>query len=317
MDPHHLETFAILDPSGPLPLDRPFTRSQAISWGIGDRHLRLYVLAGALANPIRGVYHSAVLEDAIPLRAACLHLVVPQDCAVTDRTAAWLLGAEQALAPNDHLVPPRVSMHRPPGYRLRNPLSTGGERSFAPGDVLDIAGLQVTSPLRTACDLGRLLRRDQAFACLDCMLALGHFSRDELVAAVERFAGYRNVRQLRSLAPDADGRSGSQEESILRRRWLDCSDLPRPEPQFLVKGPVGWYELDLADPAVRYAAEYDGAQWHGEDRVEHDRARRDWCRREDNWYFDVFRKEDLHGPAQLAEVRLRRGHALAARRFRA
>lgn len=199
---------------------------------------------------------------------------------------------------------------------MRNQLSASGERSFDVGDVLDIAGLRVTSPLRTACDLGRLLHRDQAFACLDCILALGHFSREELVAAVERFRGYRNVRQLRALAPEADSRSGSPEESILRRRWLDCPDLPRPEPQFPVRAPNGWYALDLADPEARYAAEYDGAQWHGEDRAEHDRERRDWCRREDNWYFDVFRKADLHGTAQLAEVRLRRGHALAVRRYR-
>ena len=172
----------------------------------------------------------------------------------------------------------------------------GGERSFAPGDVMDIAGLLVTTPLRTACDLGRLLHRDQAFACLDCLLGLGHFSREELIVAVERYRGYRKVRQLRELAPDADGRSGSQEESILRRRWLDCSDLPRPELQFAVRGPDGWYALDLAEPTARYAVEYDGAQWHGEDRPEHDQERRDWCRRTDDWHFDVFRKEDLHGP---------------------
>jgi hypothetical protein len=316
MDPHDLEEFAHLDVSGPLPLDRPFTRREARSWGVGDKALRRYLLAGALASPIRGVYYSTILDDGIPLRAACLDLVVPPDCVVTDRTAAWFLGAEQALAPNDHLTPPRISMHRAPGYRLRNSLSTGGERAFAPGDLLEVAGLQVTSPLRTACDLGRLLHRDPAFVGLDGMLGLRRFSREELVAAVERFRGYRGVRQLRELAPDADARSGSPEESILRRRWLDCSDLPRPELQFKVSGPNGWYFLDLAEPTARYAAEYDGVRWHGEERAEHDRQRRDWCRREDNWHFEVFRKEDLHGTPQLAEVRLRRGYAFAIGRYR-
>jgi len=315
MDPQCVHDFAQLDTSGPVPLDRPFTRGEARSWGVADKHLRRYVLGGALISPIRGVYYSTILVDDIPLRAACLHLVVPPDCVVTDRTAAWILGAEQALAPNDHLVPPRVSIHRPPGYRLRNAISSGGERALKAEDVMDVGGVRVTTPLRTACDLGRLLHRDQAFACLDCMLALGHFSREQLVAEVERFRGYRKVRQLRELAPDADGRSGSPEESILRRRWLDCPDLPRPEPQFSVRGPQGWYAIDLAEPTARYAVEYDGAEWHGEDRRAHDQQRREWCRRTDNWYFDVFRKEDLHGPGRLAEVRLRQGYALAASRF--
>ena len=67
-------------------------------------------------------------------------------------------------------------MFSPPGYRLRNGLVASGERMLRPEDVVEIGGLRVTTPLRTACDLGRLLHRDQAFAAMDSLAGLGAFS---------------------------------------------------------------------------------------------------------------------------------------------
>ena len=69
---------------------------------------------------------------------------------------------------------------------------------------MEVLGLRVTTPLRTACDLGRLLSRDRAFAALDTMLRLGAFDAEELWAETERFRGMRGVRQLRAFAPLAD-----------------------------------------------------------------------------------------------------------------
>lgn len=159
-----------VDLSWPLPRAR-CTRSagptlhsaEAVALGVSDRQLRVWCESGEL-HPIRGVYHSAGLPDGLDLRIACLSLVVPQDAVVTDRTAGWLHGAPMVLAPNDHLVVPPVGVFRQPGYRLRNDLVASGERSFAPGGVIDLGPIRVTSPLRTACDLGRMPNRDQAYA---------------------------------------------------------------------------------------------------------------------------------------------------------
>ena len=59
--------------------------------------------------------------------------------------------------------------------RLRNKLATSGERTVLPRDLMDVGGLCVTTPLRTALDLGRFLTRDQALSALDALLRLGLF----------------------------------------------------------------------------------------------------------------------------------------------
>ncbi|MCW2786256.1 MAG: hypothetical protein JWP74_2773 [Marmoricola sp.] len=109
-----------------------------------------------------------------------------------------------ALAPNDHLVVPRVSAFHLPHHRLENLATDSGSRQLGNGDVMHLQGLPVTTPLRTACDLGRLLHRDSAFAALDALLRLGSFTHEALVNEVSRFRGFRGVRQLRAFAPLAD-----------------------------------------------------------------------------------------------------------------
>ncbi len=210
---------------------------------------------------------------------------------------------------------PRASVFRPPGYRLRNSLSSSGERTLAADDVTEIDGIQVTVPIRTACDLGRLLHRDQAFAALDAMMRLTAFGREELVERAGRFRGYRGIRQLRYLAPLADGRAQSPGESILRLRWIECPELPPPTPQLEVPGPTGPYFLDLALPELRYAAEYDGELWHGPERREHDERRRQWVRTRLGFELQVFTAPNIHGPLQDADRLLRRGIARSRRRF--
>jgi len=296
-----------LDDTSGLPLSRPFTYAEARSLGLDRRRLRRWVSTGHLVHPLTGVYHVAQLKESLELRIECLRLVVPEDAVVTDRTAAWLLGAPMALAPGDHLVVPRVSLFRPPGYRLRNSLSASGERMLADDDVIEVGGIRVTCAVRTACDLGRTLHRDQALAAIDALLRLGDFTLLELVERVGRFKGYRGVLQLRALAPLADGRSQSPGESILRLRWLDCADLPRPTPQVEVPGPAGSYFLDLAVEELRYAAEYDGREWHGPDQLEHDDERRGWVRMELDYEVDIFTSVNIHGRGQDADIRLRRG----------
>jgi hypothetical protein len=266
-------------------------------------------------SPIRGVFHAAHLDDGLDLRIACLRLVVPDDAVITDRTAGWLHGASMILAPNDHLSVPTVSMYRRPGYRLRNKATSSGERSFGPDDVVELDGLRVTSPLRTACDLGRLLHRDQAIGAMDSMTRVGRFDSAVLVVYAERFRGMRGMCQLRALAPLVDPRSQSPGESILRLRWRDCLTLPPPTPQLCVQGPDGVWYLDLGVEGLRYAAEYDGARWHGPEQRAHDEYRRGWLTRTGEWIIDVFVDSDLSGRRQNAEGRLIQGIARATRRL--
>ncbi len=305
----------LLGSGAPVPVDRPFHRREALIEGVPDRTLAAWCAAGYLRHPLRGVYHAAQLPDGLDLRIACLRLVVPDDAVVTDRTAGWLHGATQVLAPNDHLAVPAVSMFRPPGYRLRNGFVSSGERTFLPGEVVDLGGVRATSILRTTCDLGRMRHRDQAFSAMDAMMRIADFTVEDLCEQGARFRGYRGVRQFRALAPLVDARSQSPGESVLRLRWLDCLSLPRPSLQVAVTGSWGTFSLDLGLESLRYAAEYDGAHWHGPERREHDASRRRRLRDEAGWSIDVFVDSDVFGRAQNAEARLVRGVARARARL--
>jgi hypothetical protein len=290
--------FALLRWLEHLPRVRPFTTAEARDCGVSARCLREATTAGLLMHPMRGVYHWAGLADTLALRIECLKLVVPVECVVTDRSAAWLWGARMALNPGAHLEVPAISVFCPPGHRLRNGLVASGERTLAPGDVRELDGLQVTVPLRTACDLGRLLHRDQAFAAMDSLARLRRFSVEELVEATGRFAGYRGVVQFRALAPFVDPDSQSPGESILRLRWLDVG-LPLPKCQVEVPAPDGGrYWIDIGLEEERFGAEYDGEDFHTEDDQEHDEERREWMRRTQDWTIVVARKGNIHGPHQ-------------------
>lgn len=281
-----------------LPRTAPFTAATARTAGLDATALRWLTANKLLRHPIGRVYVAHDLEDSIELRCAMLRLVLPPDCFVCDRTAAWFHAGDRALAPNEHLDVPLVSCFRPSERgRLRNDLSASGERAVAARDLMTIGGLKVTTPLRTALDLGRLQpSADLKLHGMDAMLGLGVFSLDQLLAEVPRFRRQRGVVELRVLAPLADGGSESFGETALRRRWLDAG-LPRPITQIQDGHDDGLraYRLDMGLEAFHVAAEYDGEQWHGEDRTAYDEERRRWLRQERGWSIEVFRKRDVFG----------------------
>ena len=206
-----------LDSHCPLPLDVPFTAPVAKAVGVPRHQLTWLCRQGLLRQPLPGVYVVAQLADSTLLRAQCLTLVVPDDCVIVDRHAGWLHGAEMILAPNEHLHALPIRVFRPSGHgRLRNGLAESGERNLRAEDITEVLGLAVTTPLRTAWDLGRVRSRERALSALDAMLRLGLFSHDELLAGIERFRGQRWVTTLRTYAPLADGRAASPGESVLR-----------------------------------------------------------------------------------------------------
>lgn len=296
---------------------RPFTIAEADDAGLDRPRLSRLTADGELRRMLNGVYVPAYLADSIALRCEALSLVVPSDVFICDRTAAWLHGATGALAPGEHLDVPLVSMFRASDAgRLRNPVAASGERRIRPSDVMELHGLRVTTPLRTALDLGRLQRTaDLRLAGMDAMLRLGLFTHHELLAEVRRFDRQRGVVLLRELARRADGGAASFGESALRNRWWDAG-LPRPRTQIPVEvdGVVRFY-LDMGLEEWLLAAEYDGEEWHGEEQTEHDESRRRWMASERAWQIEVFEKRHVFGHHQDAEQRLRRTAAAARAMF--
>ncbi|HEX5560305.1 MAG TPA: hypothetical protein VFX52_01600 [Nocardioidaceae bacterium] len=301
----------------PLALDRPFTTRQALDAGVTRRVLERLLRREFVRRMVRGVFVAAQQPDSLALRAAALALVAPPGAVVVDWTAAWLhVGL---LRPGDHLLVPPVSLFLHAGKgRLRNALVSSGERTFLPEDLCRVGDVVATTPLRTAWDLGRLSNRDLAIGALDKLLRDGGFSRERLVAGVERFRRQRGVCQLRALAPIADARSESPGESVLRLRWLDVgAHLPPPEPQVPVLDDWGRVRcrLDLGVESLRFAAEYDGEDFHTEQDRKHDEERRAWLREARGWTIVVARRESVFGPKADIEQRLCAGVDDARRRL--
>jgi hypothetical protein len=308
-----------LDDSCNLPLDSPFTAAVARAEGVSRHRLGEWCAQGLLRQPLRRVYVVAQLPDTTRLRAECLALVVPEDCVICDRHAGWLHGAEMVLAPGEHLDVLPISVFRPSGHgRLRNDLSLSGERNLRPSDVTEVMGIPVTTPVRTAWDLGRVRRPEVALSAVDQLLRLPGFPVEEFLCGVERFRGMRWVTTLRVIAPLADARAESPPESALRWYWL-VAGLPCPQPQLEIwRNDLFIARVDLANEELGYVAEYYGEEWHGPEEAAHDEGRVEAVERA-GFEVDVFRKENVYGQRRDVETLLvagaRRAQAASPTRF--
>src|SRR3954447_11443665 len=138
--------------------ERPFTTRQAQSLGISRKRLAAAEEAGMLRRVLRGVYVPGDLDDSVEVRAICASLVVAPGSVVRDRTAAWIHGVDVLTHTEHELLPPVetcVPRFRAPSDRVG---VDGGTRDLARDDVMTVHGLLVTTPLRTALDLGCNLR---------------------------------------------------------------------------------------------------------------------------------------------------------------
>lgn len=260
--------------------DKPFTLAELPSLGLTRNRLRHLVAAGEIRRILRGVYVSAELPDTFELRVAAVALVIADGHVAIDRTAAWLLGIHVYSASELELGPVVETC----ALRAKNPTQRsdvdGHSRDLSADDIMVVNGIRVTTPLRTALDLGCHLRRREAFAAL-CQFARHHgITAAALAPGVRRFARRRGVVQLRELAVLVDPRIESPREAWTFLAIHDAG-LPHPTPQVWIDvDGVATYRLDFAYQAARICVEYDGVDYHdrSEDQAERDRARRQWLR---------------------------------------
>jgi hypothetical protein len=305
-----------LDVSFPLPIDRPFTWQDARTAGLTFPALARLEDEGLLRNPIQGVYVAAQVKDDTTSRLACLRLVTPADAVLVDRHAGWAQGADMLLMPNEHLNAMPISMFLPAGRgRLRNKLTESGERAFLERDLTVVDGVRMTTPLRTALDLGRQRWPEPALTALDALHRLGFFTVPELVEEVARFKRMRWVTTLRQVAPHTDGRSQSGGETVVRWRWLNLP-VPPPEPQVAVRSDGRIAFIDVGNDDLRFGVEFQGVEWHtGDTQEQHDLDRQSWLEQagwtiQPVWTPDVYGRNAPLDDLILAGVRRARGRAL-------
>lgn len=285
-----------LDDTFPLPTVTPFTAQDAADAAIPRRWLADLTRAGLLRNPIKGVYLPAQIPDDTASRLSCLALVTPEDAVVVDRHAGWAQGANMLLLPNEHLNALPIAMFLPQGRgRLRNKLADSGERSFLDKDITVVGGVRMTTPLRTALDLGRQRWPEPALTALDALHRLGTFTVDELISEVDRFRRMRWVTTLRTVAPHTDGRSQSGGETVVRWRWKNLP-VPLPEPQVEVHSDGKTAFVDVGHEGLRFGVEFQGVEWHtGKECEEEDETRFGWLRDDADWIIEPVWTADVYG----------------------
>jgi hypothetical protein len=306
----------LLPPDRMLMLGRPFTRREASQHGLSKDVLTSLAKGGEIRRVLQGVYVDSAADDNLTMRASALAKVAPDHVVVCDRTAAWLWGAD-VIGPGFRNVIPPLDVFRVRGHnRLRRVGCRAGTRTLDQRiDLTTVNGVLVTRPLRTALDLGRFLRRDEALAALDALLRVAGLSNDDLSRQLPRFRGQRGVVQLRELVALADPRAESGGESVSRLRLID-GGLPVPQLQWKIRTPFGIvrFRLDMAYPDIKLAIEYDGWEFHSSDDAKaRDRRRRHMLRQE-GWTFVVLTRDDVYGdaPRAAAKVREARNRLIAA-----
>ena len=265
-----------------------------------------------------GVYAPATSPSTLTERATAIASASAPGNVAVDRTAAWLHGIDTHSWAESQTEPPLEFCAPPGSIRIERADIRGRHRTLHPSDVMLLHGVAVTTPVRTALDLGCVLRRREALAALDAFARLHDVTAADLRLNLDRYRGRRGVVQLRELIDYMDPRAESPRESWLRLAIIDAS-MPIPEPQVWVAiDGEPTYRVDLAYRLARVAVEYDGAEFHTtvEQRVRDERRRRDLRRL--GWKVIVVREGDFQADRidlWLGQLREALGAAYTSRRW--
>lgn len=238
----------------------PFLGSEALAaTAIPERVMR------AIYAPVYpGVYAPTGIELTASQRARAAWLWSRRRAVVSGQSAAALLGAKWV----DPMAPAELAYDN----RHAPKLITVHTDELLDGEVIEVDGISVTSPARTAFDIGR--RTTSRLRALQRLDALAN-ATDVKVADVEEVIGAhrgaRGLLRLRRVLPLLDGGAESPQETRTRLVLIDAG-LPRPQTQIRVFDEYGDFvaRLDMGYPELRVGIEYDGPQ-HWTDAGQRDR----------------------------------------------
>ncbi|MBV8965730.1 MAG: DUF559 domain-containing protein [Mycobacteriaceae bacterium] len=130
-----------------------------------------------------------------------------------------------------------------------------------PGEIVSVDGIAVTSPARTAFDIGRRSAPWVAVPQLDALANATDVKNLDVEAVAARHPRVRGARRLREVLALVDGGAESPPESRTRLVLLE-SGLPRPQTQLRVVNEYGDFvaRLDMGWERWRVGVEFDGAQ---------------------------------------------------------
>ncbi|MGV0810817.1 hypothetical protein ABQF34_02535 [Mycolicibacterium boenickei] len=130
-------------------------------------------------------------------------------------------------------------------------------------------GLPVTTPARTAFDLGRRPGRDEAVIQVDALSQATCLCAADIAPLLERHSGMRGLVQLREVLDLMDSGAESPQETRTRLVLIDAG-LPKPQTQIAVRGNFGARRsarIDMGWAQFKVGVEYEGAQHWTDPRV--------------------------------------------------
>lgn len=198
------------------------------------------------------VYLDPGLELTLKRRAVAAWLWSHREGVIAGLTASALHGAKWI---DEHLPIELVwpNARRPRGIRTF-------DYRVAADELVDVGQMRVTTPARTAFDLGRRGRVDDAVARLDALGNATGFSVGDVLDIAVRHRGARGLRKLPTALDLHDPGAESPKESWLRMVVIRAG-FPRPQTQIPVVAASGRrYRLDMGWEDMKIAAEYDGEQ---------------------------------------------------------
>ncbi|MGA8547625.1 MAG: DUF559 domain-containing protein [Mycobacterium sp.] len=235
----------------------PFIGSEAIAQGaltksqLCTRYTRLF----------RDVYVEQDAEVTPALRAKAGWLWARRDGVVAGLSAAALHGSKWV----DNTIAVELihdNRHRLPGIQTR------GDR-LEDDEVDTVAGIPVTSPARTALDIGCWYPTVAAVAAIDALARVTDIKPADVEMLAQRYTGRRGIARARQAVRLFDAGAQSPKESWLRVVLVQAG-LPRPQTQIPVLNEFGdaIAYLDMGWEDVKVAVEYDGEQ-HRSDRLQY------------------------------------------------
>ncbi|MEO6792658.1 MAG: hypothetical protein ABI253_06200 [Mycobacterium sp.] len=205
------------------------------------------------------VYLPRVMPATLRLNTIGAWLWSGRNGVIAGRAAAALHGARwvESATPIEMIW---RSGRPPPGIVVRN------ERIDA-DELVDIDGMLVTSPARTALDLGRHLPRDAAVAHLDALARATDVKATDALCLADRYPRARWLRRSGLALGLMDAGAESPRETRLRLLLIDAG-LPRPRTQIRVTDGSNNAFIDMGYDEPMVGLDYDGKH-HSEDRAQY------------------------------------------------
>jgi hypothetical protein len=229
--------------------DWPLVGSEARKAGIATER----TLRNRYEMIYRNVYMPKDAEITAAIRAVAAWLWARRDATVAGLSAAALHGAKwiDADLPAELI---RAVACKVDGIVIHRAILDQDE-------VCLIDGVPVTTPARTAYDLGRRGSLTEAVVRLDALANATDLKRDDVTALRARHRGGRGLALLREAVALMDGGAESPQESRTRL-LLMAAGFPRPQTQIRVCDEYGDFvgRVDMGWSEWKVGVEYDGPQ---------------------------------------------------------